>query len=105
MSLKLYRRGANWHYRGTVAGRRLRGSCKTTNKAIAERQIAEIEIREWKCRHDGPQAILTFAQAALMYRAAGRPTRFLARIEDYWKDTLAKDINPGLIRAMAIELY
>jgi hypothetical protein len=71
MPLKLYQRGKIWHYRGTVAGRRLRGSCQTANKDIASRQIAEIEAKHWKHRFDGPQAILTFSQAALMYRAAG----------------------------------
>jgi integrase len=105
MPLKLYQRGKVWHYRGTVAGRRLRGSCKTADKAIAQRQIAEIETRQWKCNFDGPQAVLTFSQAAMMYRAAGKPTRFLARIEDYWKDTLVKDIPAGAIRKMAIDLY
>lgn len=45
MPLKLYQRGKVWHYRGTVAGRLLRGSCKTETKAIAARQVAEIEAR------------------------------------------------------------
>lgn len=105
MPLKLYRRGKVWHYRGTVAGRRVRGSCKTTDQAIASRQAAEIESRQWKCNFDGPEAVLTFSQAALMYRALGKPTRFLDRIEDYWKDTLVRDINPSAIRQMAMTLY
>jgi integrase len=105
MPIKLYQRGKVWHYRGTVAGRRLRGSCQTTNKDIAARQVAEIETKQWKYNFDGPQAVITFAQVALMYRAAGKPTRFLALIEDYWKDTLVKDINQGAIRKMAIDLY
>ena len=105
MPLKLYRRGKIWHYRGSVAGRRIRGSCKTTEQDIAARQASEIEAREWKCRFDGPQAVLTFAQAAIMYRALGKPTRFLDRIEDYWKDTLVKDITPTAIRTMAMTLY
>lgn len=105
MPLKLYRRGKIWHFRGTVAGRRIRGSCKTADQAIAARQAAEIEAREWKCNFDGPQAVLTFSQAALMYRGAGKPTRFLDRVEDYWKDTLVRDIKPSSIRTMALELY
>src|SRR6266704_4581335 len=105
MPLKLYQRGKIWHYRGTVAGRRLRGSCKTADKAIASRQVAEIETREWKCSFDGPEAILTFAQAALLYRAAGKSDRFLAPVEDYFKDTLVKDIKPGMIKTMAMTLY
>lgn len=105
MPLKLYQRGTTWHFRGTVAGRRLRGSCKTSDKAIAARQIAEIEVRQWKCSFDGPEAVLTFAQAAIAYRATGKPDRFLPPIEDYFKDTLVKDITPGAIRQMAIELF
>jgi integrase len=105
MPLKLYRRGAIWHYRGTVAGRRLRGSCKTADKAIASRQIAEIETKQWKCDFDGPQAVLTFAQAAIAYRAAGKSGRFLEPIEDYFRDTLVKDITPGMIRQMAMNLF
>lgn len=105
MPLTLYQRGKVWHYRGTVAGRRLRGSCKTADKAIASRQVAEIEAREWKCSFDGPQAVLTFAQAAIMYRAAGRSDRFLEKVEDHFKDTLVKDITPGAIRTMAMTLY
>ena len=105
MPLKLYARGKVWHYRGTVAGNRLRGSCKTANKAIAARQIAEIEVREWKCRQDGPQAVLTFAQAAALYRKAGKSTVNLAPVEDYFRDMLVKDINAGTIKQMAIELF
>lgn len=105
MPLKLYQRGGTWHYRGTVAGRRLRGSTKTTNKTVAARKIAELEARQWQCDFDGPEAVLTFAQAALMYRAAGKSGRFLAPIEDYFKDTLVRDIKAGTIKAMAMKLY
>lgn len=105
MSLKLFRRGKVWHYRGTVAGRRLRGSCETTDKAIAERQAAQIQDRQWRGHFDGPGAVLTFAQAALKYRAAGKSTRFLEPIEDYFRDTLVKDIKAGSIIDMAIQLY
>lgn len=105
MPLKLYRRGQIWHYRGKVAGRYLRGSCETADKDTASRKAAKIEADGWKCHFDGPQSVLTFSQAALLYRGAGKPVRFLERIEDYWKDTLVKDINPGGIRQMAMTLY
>lgn len=105
MPLKIYKRGDFWHYRGTVAGRRLRGSTGAQNRETAARIAAEIESRQWKCRLDGPKAVLTFAQAAINYRAAGKPTRFLDKIEDYWKDTLVKDITAGSIQAMARTLY
>lgn len=105
MPLKIYRRGPVWHYRGTVAKRRLRGSTGTTDKEAALRIAATIEQRQWKSNLDGPQAVLTFAQAAMLYRAAGKPTRFLERVEDHWRDTLVKDISAGAVRQAAIDLY
>lgn len=109
MPLKLYLRNGIWNYRGTIGPTerraRLSGSCKTGDKDIAARQIAEIETKYWKGHFDGPGSILTFRQAAQLYRAAGKSERFLARIEDHFKDTLVADINAGSIRQMAIELY
>jgi integrase len=105
MSLKLYKRGDVWHYRGTVAGRRLRGSTGTAVKDTAAQVVANLEAREWKCRINGPEAVLTFAQAAMLYRSANKQTRFLDKIEDYWKNTLVKDITAGAIRQSAIVLY
>lgn len=101
MPLKLYRRGKIWHYRGTVAGRRLRGSTRTANKATAQRIAAEKEARQWKGHLDGPEAVLTFAQAAIRYRAAEKPTRFLEAVEDYWKDTPVRSIKAGAIQEAA----
>lgn len=105
MPLKLYRRGKIYHYRGTVAGNRLRGSCRTAVKEIAERIKADIEAREWKGRLDGPASVLTFAQASHLYRKAERQERFLGRLEDYWKDTPIKQITPGAIRQCAVDLW
>lgn len=107
MPVRVFRRKGSqiYSYRGTVAGRRLRGSTGTTDKARAERIAAERETEEWKCHLDGPEAVLTFAKASLLYRAAGKETRFLPKIEDYWKDTLVREIKPGGIKQMAIDLY
>ena len=109
MSLKLYLRRGIWNYRGTIGPTerrsRLRGSCKTADKDIAARQIAEIETNYWKGHFDGPAAILTFRRAAQLYRDAGKSPRFLDRIEDHFKDTMVSDIKAGTIRQMAIDLY
>lgn len=105
MPLKLYRRGKVWHYRGTIAGRRLRGSTGSQSKEIAQQLVSNIEQREWKGRLDGPAAVLTFAQAAIMYRQAQKSDRFLRPIEDYWKDAPVKQITAGGIRDSAIALY
>jgi integrase len=101
MSVKLYRRGEIWHYRGTVAGRRLRGSTGTSDKTRAQRIAAEKEGRQWKGHLDGPASVLTFAQAALQYRAAGKSTQFLTPVEDYWKDKPVSEINAGIVHEAA----
>lgn len=105
MPLTLYKRGEIWHFRGTVAGRRLRGSTGTADKDTAAQVAANVEARQWKCSVAGPEAVMTFAQASLLYRAGKKHPRFLPKIEDYWQDTLVKDITAGAIRQSAIVLY
>ena len=105
MPLKIYKRGEVYHYRGTVAGQRLRGTTGTASKDIAQQIAAREEARAWKRDLNGPEAVLRFSDAATFYRKAGKSQRFLARVEDYWKDTLVKDITGGSIRQSAIELY
>lgn len=105
MPLKIYKRGDIWHYRGTVAGRRIRGSTKTSSKEVAQRLVSDKESTEWKGRLDGPGAVLTFADAAILYQKAGKSGRFLRPIITFWKDTLIKDITPGAIRNSALTLF
>jgi len=105
MPLTVYKRGAVYHYAGTISGRRLRGSTGTADKITAERIAAKKEADEWKRHLDGPEAVLTFAKASILYRAAGKETRFLTKLEDYWKDTLIRDIKPGGIRQSAVDIY
>jgi integrase len=106
-SLTLYLRNGIWHYRGTIAKRRLRGSTgiPKAQKDLAKRAVAKLETRQWECHHDGQGAHLTFAKAAKMYRAAGKSDPFLEAIEDYLKNTLVKDITPDTIIAMTMKLY
>lgn len=105
MPIKVFKRNKLYSYRGSVAGRRLRGPTGTADKRIAERIAAEVEAKEWKNHLDGPGATLTFAQAAIAYRKADHSSRFLDRIEDYWKDTLVPKITGEAIRQMARKLY
>lgn len=105
MSLRLKKRGNIWHYEGTVAGRRLRGSTETEDKSRAQRIAAEAEAKQWQCHLDGPGAHVTFAQASISYRSSEKSERFLAVIEDYWKDTKINAITAGAIRQSAIKLY
>lgn len=110
MSLKIYKRGKTYHYSGTIAGRRLRGTTGTSDKLRAEEIMAKIDATEWQRRHHGPGAVLTFAKASILYRAAGkmntkRQIKYLEKIEDYWKNTLVKDMTAGAIRQSAIDIY
>lgn len=110
MPLKIYKRGKTYHYAGTIAGRRLRGTTGTSDKLRAEEIAAKIDADEWKRRHHGPGSVLTFAKASILYRSAGklstkRQIKYLEKIEDYWKDTLVKDITAGAVRHSAIEIY
>jgi hypothetical protein len=56
MPIKVFRRPGSkiYSYRGTVAGRRLRGSTGTEDKARAERIAATKEAEQWKHHLDGP---------------------------------------------------
>ncbi len=109
MPLEIYRRGGIWHCRGTVGpdGRRklIRRSLQTKSKDIAARQAAEIEKKYWDGHFDGPEAVLTFAHAARLYRAAGKSDSFLKPVEDYLGATLVRDITEGAVQLMAKELY
>lgn len=104
MPLKLKKRGDIWHYTGTVAGRRLRGSTKTTQRAEAEKEANRVESKWLHRDRFGIADTLTFAQAAIEYRKEKGEKRFLTMVEDYWKDTPVKDITRGALRRAAITL-
>jgi integrase len=105
MPVKLFKRGSIWHYRFTVAGRRIRGSTETEDKARAQRIAASRESREWTRHLDGPGSTLTFADAAIAYRQSGKSSRFLDRVEDHWKDTLVSAITEQAVKRASIKLY
>lgn len=107
MPLKLYRRKGSdiWNYRGTIARDRLRGSTRTASRELAARIVSEIENRHYKGHRDGPQKELKFPQAVALYLKAGKSSRFLGKIEDYWKNTKVKHITVGAIRQSAIDIY
>lgn len=105
MSLIIYLRGKIWHYRGTIAGRRLRGTTRTSVKERAQRITAAKETRAWKEELDGPGSTLTFSQATTLYLDAQKSDRFLLKLVQHWKDTLVRSINAGNVRHAAIVLY
>lgn len=105
MPLKLYKRKGNdiWQYTGTVAGRRIRGSTKTTQKSEAQRTANEVESRELQRGRD-PGSVLTFADASIEYRKMGKVPKYLELVEDHWRDTPVKDITRGAMKRAAIDL-
>lgn len=103
MPLKLKKRGEIWHYAGTVAGRRLRGSTKTAIKSEAQVIANRVEARYLQGGRD-PGSVLTFAQAAIEYRKVKGAPRYLEMVEDHWKDTPVKDITRGAVKRAAIDL-
>lgn len=107
MPVKIFRRPGSkiYSYRGTTTAGRFRGSTGTTDKARAAEIAAEKETEQWEGHLHGPEAVLTFAKAALLYTAAGKETRFLLKVAGYFKDTLVKGIKSGTIKQMAIDLY
>jgi integrase len=107
MPLKIFRRKGSqiWHYRGTIAGNRIRGSAGTESREIAARIAAEIESRHWKHRLNGPEDTLTFPKAVSLYLNAGKSERYIHKLEDHWKNTRIRDIAAGAIRQAAIDLY
>lgn len=110
MPLKLFKRYQKdgsfvWHYRGAVADDYIRGSTGTANKKDAARVAAAVEHKHLNRHLDGPQAALTFPEAVAHYLKAGKPDKYLGKIEDYWKDTKVKDMTAGAIRQSAIDIY
>lgn len=109
MPVKLIKRGRIWHIDDTLGppgGRiHIRQSTKNDDKAKAQRYAADIESKIWNGRFAGAEAILTFAEAVKLYRAAGKDSKFLEPVETYLRDWLVKDIKPSTLRQMALELF
>lgn len=106
MPLKLIKRYGIWHYRGTVDGRLLRGSTRTADRKIAAQIAAEVEIKNWKRRLDGPgSGELRFPAAVAHYLRAGKSDQYIGKIEDHWRNTKVRDMTAGAIRQSAIDMY
>lgn len=105
MSIKLYKRGKIWHYRGTVNGYRLRGSTGRTDREKAGEVASQKAVEAHKRGPNGAKEDLTFARAVQHYLAAGKPEKYLNPIEDHWKNAKVKDMTAGAIRQSAIDLY
>jgi integrase len=103
--LSIYLRGETWHFRGTIAGKRIRGSTGHADEGEALKFVAlkEAEIRNGN--PDGKKSGLTFAQAAILYLQAEKPIRYVDKVAAYWKNTAVHKITSGAVRQAAIVLH
>jgi integrase len=107
MPLKIFKRPGStvWQYRGTLAGRRFRGSTGATDKETATRIASEVENKFWRRGLDGKEKALTWPKAVALYLQAGKSTRYLVSLSRYWGDVKVADLNAGCIRQAAMDLY
>jgi integrase len=107
MPLKVYKRPGSvvWHYRGTLAGRRLRGSTGTPDRQTAEEVAAKVTGKFYDRSLDSKEKGLTWPKAVALYLAAGKPSRFLANLVKHFGDVKIADLNAGSMRQSAIDLY
>jgi len=106
MKLTLKWRGDTaWVYGTCPEGKRIRQSLRTKDKKRAEELRAAMENRIWRLQIYGPQAVMTFAEAAEHYVNDGGDGRFLGNIPaDFANTTLAK-IVPVMVRQAAKAAY
>ena len=96
----------NWWFSVTVPGRkRIRRSSGSPRKDIAQKLADRLEAAEWKRRTDGDEATLTFAEAVMIYRQAGKATEYLKPLTLHFKDRRVASIKPGDLQAAGRLLY
>jgi integrase len=108
MPLKIYQRpdSDNWYLRGTLRGIRVRESCGTDEKEIAEEIKAK---REWEILHSsvhGVTASITFNDAVDIYLDSdGSEARFLQPLIDHFGSTPIAKIDQAAVDAAARKIY
>ncbi len=107
MPLKAVKRPGRRYYTivGTVAGRRIYKSAKTSVKSIADKKARALEIELEDRAILGPAAVMTFAQAYNEYVDAGNSDRFLKPLLDKMGRMKMKDIKQSTLDRVAREIY
>lgn len=107
MSLTVKRRKGSpyWQIVGSLDGGRIRRSSGTTDKRTAEQIAAKAEAEYWKGSVHGPASVLTFENAVMHYKAAGKSARFVEKLEEHWGKTPVREITAGSIKQAAPILY
>jgi len=86
-------------------GARIRRALKTQDDRRAEEARAHLEARLWKVSHYGPEAVVTFDEAALAYAEDGGEARFLVKVTEKLTGKLLREITPKMIRDAARRAY
>jgi len=86
-----------YQIRGTVLGKPVRESTRTTDLGRAEQIRLRAETNLHSRQLNGPQAVATFGEAALDYLDAGGESRFIGPLNDFFGDTLLRDIDQTLV--------
>jgi len=94
-----------WYAFGTVAGKRIRQSLRTRDKATADELKAQLEADEWKRHSYGEEAVRTFEEAALAYMEQGGEATYLAPLIKHFKGRNLGSIKPAELRSAAAAIY
>lgn len=86
-------------------GKRVRRALGTQDAGRAEEARAHLETRLWKIKHYGPEAVVTFDEAALAYAQDGGEVRFLTRMAEMLAGKVLREITPKMIRDAARRAY
>ncbi|GAB4534762.1 MAG: hypothetical protein Tsb0020_50250 [Haliangiales bacterium] len=97
--------GGVYYATGTVARRRIRQSLGTCDRAAAEEAASALETRLRREALYGPEAVVTFEDAALSYMESGGEARFLAPLLIHFRGTRLAAIKPGHVLDAARALY
>lgn len=106
MRLKIVWREGWAHVHGTGPdGKRIRRALGTQDNRRAEEARAALEARLWKQSIYGPEATVTFDEAALAYAKDGGDVRFLEPVAAHFLGRKLSTITPSDIRAAAKSIY
>lgn len=103
--LSLVKRGKIFWLDGSIGGRRIRESTRTSVREEAVEIAAKRERQLFIEKTYGPEAVLTFGAATGHYLNAGKSRDYIAPIFAKWEHRLVKDIRPGHVQDLARELY
>jgi integrase len=102
MSLKLVRRGGIWHISGTVAGRRIRESTGTGDRALGDQARIKRENEIITRAIHGEKGLVTFGEAAASYldadsRSPSTAGHVAKLLRHFGPDTRLKDIGQAAL--------